>query len=273
MHSDELLEGSTPKRVRLRLWSKRVFDIGLAGAALPFAMVPAIPVALAVWLQDRRSPFFAGDRIGKDWKPFRQLKFRSMVTDAHKKSDVEATPANDPRITHVGRIIRRAKLDELPQLLNVLAGTMSLVGPRPNCLRECLMYSDEERRFLALIPGITDIASIVFSDEERILRGTADPDLGFHQLVRPWKSRFCLLYLEKQSLRLDVELLLITLIVPFSRRSGLAALQRVLRRIGADDQLLRVARRETRLTPYPPPGFSRIVGEIPNKAALERIAL
>ena len=224
-----------------------------------------------MWLEDRHWPFYGGVRVGKNWKPFRQLKFRSMVPHA-EHSGVEATPANDQRITRGGRFIRRMKIDEIPQLLNVLAGTMSLVGPRPNCLRECQMYSAEERRILTVSPGITDIASIVFSDESRIIEAATDPDLGYHQLVRPWKSRFCLLYLEKQSLRLDLELLLITGLVVFSRRFALSALQQVLRRIGADDRMLRIARRQERLVPYPPPGLSEVVSNIPGKDMPKKVA-
>ena len=190
-----------------------------------------------------------------------------MVPEA-ERSGVDATPVNDLRITRVGRLLRRTKLDELPQLLNVLAGNMSLVGPRPNCLRECLMYSDEERQILNITPGITDIASIVFSDEQYILASTTDPDLGYHQLVRPWKSRFCLLYLKKHSLRLDVELLLVTGLALISKKLALRTLQPILRRIGADDGLLRVARRETVLTPYPPPGLPDIVREVPGQTRL-----
>ena len=210
--------------------NKRLLDITVAATLFPFAILAGFPVALAVWLEDRRAPFFAGPRVGRGWKPYRQFKIRSMVPSA-EQSGVDATAANDRRITRVGHVIRRTKLDELPQLLNVLAGDMSLVGPRPNCLRECLMYSDAEKRILDVNPGITDISSIVFFDEENILAAaTTDPDLGYHQLVRPWKSRFCLLYLEKQSLRLDVELLLITGLAVFSQKLALRVLQTVLRR-------------------------------------------
>jgi lipopolysaccharide/colanic/teichoic acid biosynthesis glycosyltransferase len=245
--------------------NKRLLDITVAATMFPFAILVGFPLALAVWLEDRHAPFFAGLRVGKGWKPYRQFKIRSMVPSA-EQGGVDATPANDSRITRVGHVIRRLKLDELPQLLNVFAGDMSLVGPRPNCLRECLMYSDAEKRILDVNPGITDISSIVFFDEEDILAAaTTDPDLGYHQLVRPWKSRFCLLYIEKRSLRLDVELLLITGLAVFSQKLALRVLQPVLRRLGADDQLLRIARRAARLTPYPPPGLPDIVRKVPAK--------
>jgi lipopolysaccharide/colanic/teichoic acid biosynthesis glycosyltransferase len=258
-------------RAIIKRKSKRLLDIAVAAASFPFAIVFGFPFALAVWLEDRHGPIYAGPRVGKNWRPFRQFKIRSMVANA-EQSGVESTSANDPRITRVGHAIRRMKVDELPQLLNVLVGDMSLVGPRPNCLRECLMYSDAEKRILDVKPGITDISSIVFSDEQHILAAaTTDPDLAYHQLVRPWKSRFCLLYLEKQSLRLDVELILTTFLALFSRKLALRVLQPMLRRLGADDQLLRTARREVMLTPYPPPGLRDIVRDVPPVKA--RLAL
>ena len=227
---------------------------------------------MAIWLEDRHWPIYAGPRVGKNWRSFREFKLRSMAPHADEKSDVDATPANDPRVTTVGRFIRRAKIDELPQLFNVLIGDMSLVGPRPNCLRECQMYSEDEQEILTARPGVTDIASIVFADEESILATVADPDLGYHQLVRPWKSRFCRLYLQKQSVRLDVELLALTCLVTFSQRLALRGLQPVLRRLGTDEEMLRVAQRESKLVPHPPPGLHDIVLEVPRKEAFKRVA-
>jgi lipopolysaccharide/colanic/teichoic acid biosynthesis glycosyltransferase len=245
----------------------RPLDIAVSLAALPFAAAVSAPFAIAVWLQDRRSPLYAGLRVGKDRRPYRQLKLRSMVGGA-AGSGVDATAAGDPRITPVGHFIRRHKLDELPQLWNVLAGEMSLVGPRPNCERECAMFSEEEERMLTIRPGITDIASIVFSDEQEILRGSADPDLAYHQLVRPYKSRFCLLYLERRSLRLDLELLGVTSLVLLSRPLGLRALERVLERIDAGEELISIARRSGALAPAAPPGFTAPVAEIPGRHAV-----
>ena len=124
------------------------------------------------------------------------------------------------------------------------------------------MYSDVEKKILEARPGITDISSIVFVDEERILAGSKSPDLAYHQLVRPWKSRFCLLYLEKRSLRLDIDLLLITGLNALSRPLALSALQNVLRRLGADDDLIRIARRQEPLHPHPPPGLKDVVRSV-----------
>jgi lipopolysaccharide/colanic/teichoic acid biosynthesis glycosyltransferase len=245
--------------------SKRLFDITLALAALPLTLALGLPIAIVVWLWDRHSPIYGGTRVGKDWKPYRQYKLRSMMVDA-ENTGIYATPENDPRITPVGRFIRRHKLDELPQLWNVLRGEMSFVGPRPNTLHECEMYSAEEKRILKATPGITDIASIVFADEQRIINGASDPNLGYHQLVRPWKSRYCLLYLERRTLLVDLELIAITALLFFSRTFALSCLQHVLRQMGAGPDLLSIARRESPLVPFPPPGMTAVVGSTPRIA-------
>ena len=136
---------------------------------------------------------------------------------------------------------------------------MSLVGPRPNVRRETDLYTGEERRLLGVRPGITDIASIVFADEGDILKHEADPDLAYNQLIRPWKSRLGLFYVERASLALDLRLIWITAKAILSRDSALADVVRLLDRMGADADLVRVAGRHDRLVPHPPPGASEVV--------------
>ncbi len=252
---------------------KRLIDITLSLAALPLALALGLPFAIAIWLGDRQSPIYGGTRVGKDWKPYRQYKLRSMIVDA-EKSRIYATPKNDSRITPIGRFIRHYKLDEWPQLWNVLRGEMSLVGPRPNTLHECRMYSAEEKRILSITPGITDVASIVFSDEQSIINGSSDPNLAYHQLVRPWKSRYCLLYVERRTLLVDLELIAFTVLLFFSRTLALTCLQHVLRRMGAGPDLLSIARRESPLVPFPPPGMTTVVDSTFGKAetAIEAIS-
>ena len=116
------------------------------------------------------------------------IKLRSMIVNA-EKSKVDSTSSNDPRITKIGKIIRKLKLDELSQLFNVFIGEMSLVGPRPNVKRETDLYTKVEKNLLSVKPGITDFASIIFSDESEILKNVDDPDISYNQLIRPWKSR------------------------------------------------------------------------------------
>jgi len=237
---------------------KRLFDIFVSFIGLVIASPILLPVMLAVWLQDFHSPFYVATRIGKDGKPFRMVKLRSMIVNADK-AGVDSTSAKDPRITPVGHFIRRYKLDEISQLWNVLKGDMSLVGPRPQVPRDVALYTEAERRLLSVKPGITDIASIVFADEGEILKDSTDPDLDYNRLIRPWKSRLGLLYIDNQSLLLDVRLILLTAMAIVSRKRALAGVQKILDKIGANETLKRVAAREEPLKPYPPPGATEIV--------------
>src|SRR5439155_4680609 len=123
---------------------------------------------------------------------------------------------------------RAYKIDELIQLWNVLKGDMSLVGPRPQVLSDVRLYTYEENRMLTVRPGITDPASIVFSDEGNILKGSSDPDLLYNQIIRPWKSRLALLYVDKQSFLVDIWLILLTAVAIASRSAALKAIQRLL---------------------------------------------
>lgn len=237
---------------------KRLFDVVVSALGLILVSPILIPVMIAIWLQDFHSPFYKGTRIGKDGKPFRMVKLRSMVWNADKVG-IDSTSARDPRITPVGHFIRRYKLDELSQLWNVLKGDMSLVGPRPQVPRDVALYTEEEKRLLTVRPGITDIASIVFSDEGDILKDSQDPDLDYNRLIRPWKSRLGLLYVDNRSFWLDIRLILLTALAIVSKRRALKYIQHILDELGADDLVKRVARRDQPLFPYPPPGATEIV--------------
>ena len=135
------------------------------------------------------------------------VKFRSMIIDA-SASGVDSTASDDKRITTIGRIVRKFKIDEIPQLFNVMIGDMSFVGPRPNVESETRMYSKVEQRILSVKPGITDFSSIVFSDEGDILKGSDDPDLKYNQIIRPWKSRLALLYIDNRTLMIDIKIII-----------------------------------------------------------------
>lgn len=245
-------------RGKARAAVKRGLDVTASAAGLALLSPLLGGFALAIWLQDFRSPFYVASRVGRGRTIFKMVKLRSMTAGADK-TGVDSTSADDRRITGVGRLLRAYKLDELSQLWNVLVGDMSLVGPRPNVLREVNLFTEVEREVLTIKPGITDLSSIVFSDEGRILAGRPDPDVSYNQLIRPWKSRLGLLYVRRQSLRLDLELVVLTAVAIVSRRRALGGVQRVLARIGADEQLQRVSRRDEPLVPFPPPGASEIV--------------
>jgi len=232
---------------------KRAFDFLCALGGLVLLLPFLCVIALLIWLADRGPVFFRGTRVGRHGREFRMVKFRSMTPDAWK-SGVSSTAAEDRRITPVGRWLRRAKLDELPQLWNVLSGEMSLVGPRPQVSSEVSLYTTEERRMLAARPGVTDLASIVFADEGDILSGASDPDLLYNQIIRPWKSRLALLYVERQSFPADLRILTLTLVAGFSRESALVGVARMLISWGGDEMLLRMAARHEPLQAAAPPG-------------------
>ena len=241
---------------------KRAVDVAASGAGLLLAS-PLLLIACAlIWLEDRHSPFYVAARIGRRGRPFRMVKLRSMVVRADR-TGVDSTAQDDPRITRVGRVLRRFKLDECSQLWNVLRGDMSMVGPRPQVERDVRLYTAVERGLLVVRPGITDFASIVFADEGEILEGAADPDLRYQQVIRPWKSRLGLHYIRHGSVWLDLRLIAATMVAAVSRRRALAWVAAMLAGTGADPGLVRVARRDAPLTAAPPPGGSAIVQSRP----------
>ncbi len=237
---------------------KRIFDLIASALLLALCAPVLLPVILLVFLQDFHSPFYLGVRAGKNERPFRMIKLRSMSIDADK-SGVDSTSSNDSRITYIGRFIRAYKLDELMQLWNVLIGDMSLSGPRPNVLRETAIYTMEERRLLTVRPGITDLASIIFSDEGDILHGASDPDLLYNQIIRPWKSRLALFQLDHQSFGLDFRVIWLTAVALVSKARAKAGVQHILQALHAPSELLAVASRTAPLPAAPPPGATMVV--------------
>ena len=187
-----------------------------------------------------------------------------MIVKADR-TGVDSTAGDDKRITPVGHLVRKLKLDELSQLWNVLKGDMSVVGPRPNVPREVALYTAEENRLLEIRPGITDLSSIVFADEGDILQGAEDPDLRYHQIIRPWKSRLGLLYVRKAKFFLDLELIFLTVINSFARSWALRKVSQIVCNLGGDSELVEVASRRKGLLPKPPPGSNLIVSQIMRK--------
>lgn len=237
---------------------KRVLDIMAALTGLTLLAPLLVLIAILIWVSDRRSPLYLARRVAKGGGDFRMVKFRTMIPDAWR-SGVNSTAAGDRRITPVGKWLRKGKLDELPQLWNVLVGDMSLVGPRPQVRADVELYTREELRMLSARPGITDLASIVFADEGEILEGSADPDLLYNQIIRPWKSRLILLYLEMPAFSRDLQILWLTALALFSRERALAGLVRLLSDLGAGEQLKVVASRRDPLPAWPPPGADAVV--------------
>ncbi len=190
---------------------KRVFDFVGSSAGLAAFSPLFLFLALLIKLEDKGPVFYRGVRVGRHGKPFRIFKFRTMVANADKIGG-PSTPDNDPRITRVGKFLRKYKLDELPQLINVLKGEMSLVGPRPEVQHYVEMFIEEEREILSVRPGITDWATLWNSDEGAVLAGSSDPEKTYLEKVRPEKIKLQLEYVRKRSFWIDIMIIFQTLV-------------------------------------------------------------
>ena len=183
-----------------------------------FGLIVLSPVftvlALIIRLHDGGTVFYRAPRIGKNGVPFRLFKFRSMVANADRTGQV-VTTSGDLRVTPIGRFLRRTKMDELPQLLNVLKGEMSLVGPRPESPKYVGLYTPEQRAVLQVLPGITSAASLTFRHEEQLLSGDNWEDV-YRNEVLPAKLAIDLNYLSQRTLMSDVGLILQTVKAMFS---------------------------------------------------------
>ena len=182
---------------------KRLIDLVLALVLLLPALVVMIPLAAWVKLDSKGPVFYRAVRGGYHNQPFRIFKFRSMVVDADKTGG--CTAKNDDRVTRAGRVMRRLKLDELPQLFNIIKGEMSFVGPRPELLLYTEQYTEEQQCIMWVRPGITDRSSIVYIAQDEIV-GEEDPVANFERLILPEKNRLRVEYAKSQSFGLDARL-------------------------------------------------------------------
>jgi len=190
-------------------FGKRALDIAMAALGL-ILLTPLFAVlAILVKCTSRGPVLFRQRRVGRRGEPFLIAKFRSMA-DGSDRAGLPITAADDCRMTAVGRVLRGLKLDELPQLWNVLCGDMSIVGPRPEVPRYVNLYSDSERQVLSVRPGITDPASIRYRSEERVLRGHSDVDRYYREVLLPDKLKLNLEYINRISFFYDLSLLVQT---------------------------------------------------------------
>jgi lipopolysaccharide/colanic/teichoic acid biosynthesis glycosyltransferase len=197
---------------------KRSIDISLALIGL-LLLVPVLGlIALVVRTLTSGPALYRGTRIGRSGRAFELLKFRTMRFDAEQVGG-SSTPDGDPRVTPLGAFLRSYKLDELPQLWNVLTGDMSLVGPRPQVPWAVERYTEEEKILLTVRPGITDPASLRFANEGEILRGHSDPDRAYFELIHPEKMRLSIHYVKNRSLLRDLKILIATVGAALGRRS------------------------------------------------------
>jgi lipopolysaccharide/colanic/teichoic acid biosynthesis glycosyltransferase len=190
---------------------KRIFDITAAFVGLILTSPFLLCIAILIKQEDSGPIFYRGERVGLFGKPFRIFKFRTMVVDAERIGG-SSTSDDDSRITRVGKWLRRYKLDELPQLINVLTGDMSIVGPRPEVKRYTDMYTEEEKAILTVRPGITDWASIWNADEGAVLAGAEDPDKAYLELIRPKKLKLQMKYVRERSLWVDLKIIFLTIL-------------------------------------------------------------
>jgi len=209
-----IISGKLGKR---RIYMKRLFDIISAFTGLLLFSPVLLIAALLITCGDRGPVFYRGHRIGMNGKLFRMYKFRTMVVNADKIGG-PSTSDDDPRITRTGRILRKLKLDELPQLFNVLAGEMSIVGPRPEVPFYVNMFTEEEKVILTVRPGITDYASIWNPDEGAVLKGSEDPEKVYMELIRPKKIALQLKYVRERSFCTDVKIIVQTFLTIVSRK-------------------------------------------------------
>jgi lipopolysaccharide/colanic/teichoic acid biosynthesis glycosyltransferase len=191
-------------------YGKRVLDIVLATAGLILLSPLFGLLACCIKLTSRGPVLYGQVRIGKDGRPFHILKFRSMVMQTSKR-DLKITVAGDPRVTAIGRFLRRYKTDELPQLWNVLRGNMSLVGPRPELLVYVAEYTLEQRIVLSIRPGITDPASLAYRHEEEILADQGDPEQFYRTQILPDKLAHNRAYLQEITFHNDIRIILKTI--------------------------------------------------------------
>ena len=195
---------------------KRAFDFAVSATGLLVCAPLMLIVALSIRWSSPGPILYQGLRVGKNKTQFRVLKFRTMVINAEQVGG-SCTADDDPRITAIGRILRKTKLDELPQLLNVLRGEMSLVGPRPELERFTQLYDERQQQVLTLKPGITDLASMWDSDEGARLAGAHDPEQAYVETILPHKLELQLKYLDTRSFWVDLVIVLRTVTLVMQR--------------------------------------------------------
>ncbi len=196
----------------MKLFWKRFFDIVVSLLGILVTSPILLVVALLIKLTSKGPVFYKQERIGKNEKPFRILKFRTMVANADAQG-LKITVGGDKRITGVGNFLRKSKLDELPQLFNVLFGQMSLVGPRPEVAEYVNLYTEEQRKVLSVRPGITDYASVCFRNENEILAQAEDPQKEYIEHIMPLKLRYNQKYIEEMGVFTDLKLIFLTVYV------------------------------------------------------------
>jgi lipopolysaccharide/colanic/teichoic acid biosynthesis glycosyltransferase len=195
---------------------KRLFDIVFSVLGIILASPLFLVVAILIRQESPGPVFYRGERVGKNGKPFRIFKFRTMVVDAEKIGG-PSTTGDDPRLLKIGHLLKKYQLDELPQLINVLRGEMSFVGPRPEVKIYVNMMTSEERKMIFSVkPGMTDLASLWNFHEGEVLKGSSDPEKAYMEKIRPEKIRLQTEYVKKHSFLLDLKIIIKTVFKVFN---------------------------------------------------------
>ena len=194
---------------------KRLFDIFCSFVILILFLPFGILIAIFVFFDSRGGVFYVQERIGKDQKPFGLIKFRTMFVNSENEGKL-TIGMNDYRITRIGRFLRRTKLDEFPQFLNVLIGDMSIVGPRPEIPEYVALYSEQQRIILGYKPGITDVASLEYYRENEILGASEDPQKKYIEEIMPAKIELNKQYIKNASMGQDIKIMCRTVLKMFA---------------------------------------------------------
>jgi len=194
---------------------KRMLDVFFSLLGIIFLSPLFLIIAFLIKKEDRGPIFYRGVRVGRYGRPFRMFKFRTMVVNADKIGG-SSTASDDPRLTKIGKFLKKYQLDELPQLINVIKGEMSLVGPRPEVKMYVDMMTDEERKtILSVRPGMTDLASLWDFHEGEILKGSSDPERTYQEKIRPTKIKLQLEYVKNRSFWQDIKIIFKTILKVF----------------------------------------------------------
>ncbi|MEX1000594.1 MAG: sugar transferase [Crocinitomicaceae bacterium] len=196
------------------IFFKRLFDIVSSLIVLIILFPFLLIIGIWISMDSKGGPFYRQVRVGKNGRHFKLLKFRSMRVGADKKGQL--TVGDDFRVTKIGRFIRRYKIDEFPQLINVIKGDMSIVGPRPEVPEYVELYNAEQRKVLKVLPGLTDYATIAFIDEQKVLGKATDPEDAYIHEVMPAKLNLNLKYINERSFFVDIRIVFKTFTKIFS---------------------------------------------------------
>lgn len=205
------------KLIMLYVSIKLVFDIILSLIGLVISSPFIAIIALIIKLDSKGPVFYRGERVGQFGKCIKIYKFRTMIFNPDQIG-ASSTPDDDPRLTRVGRVLRRFKLDELPQLINILKGEMSFVGPRPQVSWVVELYSEEDKAALSVRPGIADYAFVMLPSEGEVIRGSKDPDGDYLRIIHPEKMRLTLEYVQNRSFWFDLKIFIDTAMLSFFKR-------------------------------------------------------